>query len=321
MSLLDSMRRWLHPDPPDPMVEQAVERTVDLVDPRLRAVSGYSRKLAAAVRHARAYCDGLVDGVPGPIDMDIRAFGRDPLVHAFFAAPEDIGHMLGASREMRDYLADPLRRDADTIYSLLGMRRKEKTVVGLGRQGELITDGVPQRLLFFADHSLRELSPSVDTTRAMLRSSALDSLAQSFAAELAQLREEKQDVRTRWDQERAQARLADGGGAHALRVQEMGDRLRELASSLEPAHVLEALAGWLADPQPHLHLVPTSVSVDRLGVLSKPDAAGGDVTTLNFPELVGRDRRRWIVLLARIARDDALRAVEEHANAHRYIIV
>lgn len=320
MRLLDTLGRWLRPVPIADTEAKAIERAIDLVDPRLRVVSGYRRRMAPAVRRAVSYCDGLVDGVPGPIDMDIRAFGRDPLVHAFFSAPEDIGHMLGASRAVREFLSVPGDPGQDAFYGLIGMRRKEKTVMGLGRQGDLITDGVPQRLLYFADHTLGELSPSLDLTRQMLRASAFDSLVKSFAAQLAQVREERQEARTRWDQERAQARLADGA-AHALRAQEMAVRLRDLASSLEPAHVLEALAAWLADPEPRLHLVATSVSVDRLGVLSKPDAADPEVQTLNFPELVGRDRRRWIVMLTRISRDDALRAVEEHANAHRYLII
>ena len=94
-----------------------------------------------------------------------------------------------------------------------------------------------------------------------------------------------------------------------------------MASSLEPAHVLDALVAWLADPEPLLHLVSTSVAVDRLGVLSKPAADDPEVQMLTFPELVGRDRRRWIILLARIAREDALRAQEENREANRYLLI
>lgn len=326
MGIITNLTAWLQRPAPDTATLQAIERVVDRVDPRLRVVSGYQRKLAAAVRGALDYCDGLVQEIPGPIDIDVRAFGRDPLVHAFFAAPEDIGRMLGTSREVREFVAAREKCCGESFYALIGMRRKEKTVIGLGLQGEMIREGTPQRLLYFADHTLRELSTDPVTTRGGLRESSLDSLAGSFATHLDALRRERIDIHTAWEQERAFARsvaakAAAAADAHAHRRFELEAGLRELAGSLEPARVLEALSAWLADPAPHLHLVNTSVAVDRLGVLSRPAAGDPDVQVLNFPELVGRDRRRWIVMLARIAREDALRAQDENRAANRYLII
>ena len=326
MSMLTNLTGWLHPSTPDATTQQAIERAIDRVDPRLRVVSSYQRKLAPAVSHALEYCDGLVHEIPGPIDIGIRAFGRDPLVHAFFAAPEDIGHMLGTSREVKKFFADPQNLGAADFYALIGMRRKEKTVFGLAQQGDLIREGVPQRLLYFADHTLRELSAAPDVTRSGLRESSFESLAGSFAAHLDVLRHEKTDMHFAWEQERAFARTK---AAHAVaeadapehRRFELEAGLREMVATLEPAHVLSALAAWLADPAPRLHLISTTVAVDRLGVLSKPVADDPGVQTLNFPELVGRDRRRWIVMLTRIARDDALRAQAAHLDTNRYLII
>jgi len=326
MGILTNLTGFLRPPQPDAATQQAIERAVDRVDPRLRIVSGYQRKLAPAVRHALEYCDGLVHEIPGPIDIGIRAFGRDPLVHAFFAAPEDIGHMLGKSREVKKFVADPQNLGGDEFYALIGMRRKEKVVLGLAQQGDLIREGVPVRLLYFADHTLRELGANPDVTRSGLREASFESLAGSFAVHLDALRHEKTDIHTAWEQERAFARTlaaqaAVEADAHAHRRFELEAGLREMASSLEPAHVLDALVAWLADPEPLLHLVSTSVAVDRLGVLSKPAADDPEVQMLTFPELVGRDRRRWIILLARIAREDALRAQEENREANRYLLI
>lgn len=324
MGMLAGLKSWLAPSAVTPSEGKAIERIIERVDPRLRVVSGYQRKLSGAVRHAMGYCDGLVSAIPGPIDIDVQAFGRDPLVHAFFGAPEDIGRMLGTSREVRNFFTDPSNASADEFFGLIGMRRKEKTIVGLAQQGEMIREGVPQRLLYFADHTLRELSLDLDDTRGRLREAAFDSLAQSFGAYLEGLRRERQDMHTAWEQERAFLRGGIPGAdtdVHAHRKFEIEESLRTMATSLEPAHVLEAFAAWLANPEPRLHLISTSVSVDRLGVLSKPDIADADVQTLNFPELVGRDRRRWIVMLARIFREDAERALEESRDPHRYLVI
>ncbi len=326
MSLISTMTDWLSPNALTELERAAIEKIVDRVDPKLRVVSGYQRKLAKAVREAIEYCDALVAAIPGPIEVDVKAFGRDPLVHAVFAAPEDIGRMLGTSREMKKFIAAPENRAGDEIYGLIGMRRKEKTVLAPALQGEFVREGVPQRLLYFADHTLRELNLDVDRTREGLRQSACDSLAASFAVHLDALRREKVDVRMAWEQERAFARSAAAQAAaeaepHEHRRIEIEESLREMSSSLEPAHVLDALAEWLANPAPRLRLVSTSVYVDRLGVLSQPIPGSPDVQMLNFPELVGRDRRHWLVLLARIPRDEAVRAQKEYGDANRYIII
>lgn len=325
MSLLGKMTRWFTGPTLTKSESAAIEVAVDRVDPRLRVVSGYRRKLAASVRHAMAYCDGLVSSIPGPVDIDIRAFGADPMVHAFFSAPDDIGRMLGASLEVKQFIADPGNLRSETFHCLIGMRRKEKTVLGLGQQGSIIYEDVPQRLLYFADHTLRELSPDLDRTCQGLRASAFDSLAESFAAHVATLRHEKTHLRAAWDQERARERASSSdterATAHDQRKIEIEQSLRDMLSTLEPAHIVEALAAWLSDPEPRLHLISTPVTVDRLGVLAAPNSDAPDVRTFELPELVGRDRRRWIVLLARIGREDALRAQQETQAAHRYLLI
>lgn len=326
MGLITTMNAWLAPPALTQAERDAIEAAVDRVDPRLRVVAGYQRKLAKAVRRAVEYCDSLVASIPGPVDIDIRAFGNDPLVHAFFAAPDDIDRMLGASRELKKFVADPANLSSDDFFGLIGMRRKEKTVFAPAQQGGIIHDDVPQRLLYFADHTLRELSPDIERTRVGLRESTFHSLAGSFAAHLETLRRDKTDMRMAWEQERAFARslasqVAAEAAAHEHRKIELEQGLRAMAASLEPGHVLDALAAWLGDPEPRLHLVSTSVSVDRLGVLSKPAPGDPDIRTLDFPELVGRDRRRWIVLLARISRAAALRAQQQRRDANRYLII
>lgn len=325
MEILSNLKAWLSPAAPiDAETLKAVDRAVQVADPRLVMIGSHERKLAPAVRHALAYCDGLVAAIPGPVDINVPAFGADPLVHAVFAAPGDIGRMLGASREVRNFIADPANLAAEEFFAMIGMRRKEKTVPGLEVHGEIVQEGAPRRMLYFADHTLHELSADLDTVRHRLRMSAFESLAKSFAAHLDDLRQERLDLRNVWEQERALVRSdaqAVADGIHAQRRLELEQSLRVAAESLEPAHVLEAFAAWLAEPEPRLYIEETTVALDRLGVLSDPARNDADVQTLSLPELIGRDRRRWIVLLTRISREDALRAQQENAQESRYLII
>ena len=175
MGILSGLGRWLGPRaPPDPAIRKAIERAVEVVDPLLRTVSGYERKLAPVVGSALHYCEELAANVPGPIEINARAFSVDPLIHAMFAAPGDIGEMLGKSRELREFVADPGQCQTDDFFALLGMRQREKSVMGISLQGGVLQSDVPQRLLYFADHTLGELGSEYATTRQRLQAAAFD---------------------------------------------------------------------------------------------------------------------------------------------------
>jgi hypothetical protein len=58
-----------------------------------------------------------------------------------------------------------------------------------------------------------------------------------------------------------------------------------------------------------------------MGVISPTSVTGDGYSTLNFPELVARDRRQWIVVVARISRQDAQEALERQQQANRYLLI
>lgn len=328
------MGLWNRPPPLEEAERRAIEHAVVVVDPLLKSVSGYQRQLAGAVRHALAYCDGLVTGIPGPIQIDAHAFAADPLVHALFATADDIGAMLGRSRAVREFLAEPAGAlaGAGEFHALLGMRRREKNVMGMSLHGEIVRADTPQKLLYFFDHTLRELSADLDETRRRLRQAAFDSLALGFAAQLTEMRSERQQLHNEWDMQRARlprkpgasSVTADAHGQDRERLEALEERLRLATEALAPERVLNCLSGCLAVPELHLHLDPTTASVDRMGILcntSSHDPLDSQVSTLNLSELIGRDRRHWIVLIVRISREEALRAVERQQEANRYLII
>ena len=280
MNVISRIAGWLRPAPPLPAEERiAVERAVDRVDPLLRLVPGYQKRLAPAVRRALAHGDALVAALPGPVDVHAGAFGTDPLVRAFFSTPGDIADTLGRSQELRHYLAAPSHQLAESFYGLLGARRREKDVMGTAMFGEVMRADTPQTLLYFADHTLRAIGGDLDETRRQLRLAGFDSLADGFAA----------------------------------RRKEANGR------PLPAAEVLAELCEWLMSATDHLRLEPVSVNVDLLGV--KATGPGPGVHRISFPELVGQDRRRWTLVLARLRRDEALAAIQRQQEAVRYLII
>ena len=298
--------------PPEKALREAIERAVDAVDPRLKVVSDYESRLGPAVAHALRHCAAVAASIPGPVEVGARAFAADPLVHALFATPGDISDMLGKSREVREFFADPVNAGRDEFFGLLGMRQRYKAVAGVALNGDVVQHGVPQRLLYFADHTLGELGSGHEVTRRRLQEAAFAGLARGFASCVDELRQEHHEARTAWQMERASV---------GERRQELEERQRLAIASLAPGKLLDAFAEWLAASEQRLYLKPTEVTVDRMGVISPTAATGDGCSTLNFPELVARDRRQWIVVVARISREDAREALERQQQANRYLLI
>ena len=95
-----------------------------------------------------------------------------------------------------------------------------------------------------------------------------------------------------------------------------------MTDSLQPDRLVDALAAFLSEPKLALRLEPVRVQVDRNGVMADalniPDGQEG---SLLFPELVGRDRRRYVVMPARIPREEAERAVAKILDQQRRFII
>ena len=319
LSGLSSFAQWLRPAPPvSGPVHDALQRAARALGAQMAQEPSFQRRLQQSVSHALDYCDSLAAAVPGTIDIDRSAFANNPLVHAIFASPGDIDTMLGRSLDLRDYLdrSPAGNGNGEHLYSLLAMRRKEKPTMGMELEGNTLRSDVPQTLLYFADHTLVDLAPSLDATRGQLRLAAFDRLMACFTGHLESVRAERKRLRDHRAMESAHLTMVRGSSSgqditvHTRQIAELDARLQSVAESLQPGPIIDALAEFLAAPETSLRLEPIEVSVDRSGVIRDGKAAAeGRADTIGFPELIARDQRRHVVVLARIRREDAERAV------------
>lgn len=203
MTFLSRIDGWLRPAPDVPAeVAQAVDRAVDLVDPRLRAVPNYGQQLAPAAAQALAHCEAVVASLPDPVAIRARSFATDPLVRALFPAVEDIAVTLGRSQAVREFVAAPAGRGNGSFHALLGVRRHEKNVMGMALWGDVVHGDSPQTLLYFSDHTLFAVATELDETRRLLRAAGFESLVHGFAEDAASkgllLAEQKLDALGQW---------------------------------------------------------------------------------------------------------------------------
>lgn len=329
MSLFSSVADFLKPPAPlDRETSLSIDQAVELIDPMLIAASNLERRLAEPIEFALAYCRGLVAALPGPINISRQAFSSDPLVHAMFATADDIMQTLGRSQAVRDFLAEPGCWESEHFYAMFVARRNEKRQLGMVQVGEVIQNDVPQTVLYFTDQTLIEPSVRLDETLANLRSRAMESLFKTFRAHVELLRDEREGLRADLSLQRAHVTVLRGKTAgHEVELQtrhldELDARLREHVESLMPDQLVDALADFLKAPELALDLRPVEMTIDQLGVVHDNPEDKNHLHTINFPELIGRDMRHHLAMLARISRDEALEAVTiVRDQQHRFMLI
>src|SRR5512139_4271420 len=86
---------------PEDLIALAIERAVDGTDRRLRALSGYKKRLRPAVIHAIDHVVELVDSLPPPLELNGRNYGSDAELSAYFASVDHMNEMLSRDAELR----------------------------------------------------------------------------------------------------------------------------------------------------------------------------------------------------------------------------
>lgn len=329
MSLISSIADFLKPTPaPSPKVRRALELVGTIVDPMLNSASGFERDLAPAMDYVLGYCEGLVAGLPGPIDINRAAFSSDPLVHALFATADDIDQMLGRSQAVRDFLAEPQCWESEYLYAMFAARRQERKQMGIGQQGDVLCNDVPQVVVYFSSQTLVEPHCDLEVALENLRCRSLESLLKTFHDHVEALRSERDGLRADASMERAQLAVLRNKlpspefETHTRHLMELDTQLRKMATSLMPDQLLAALADNLREPEVSLGLSPVSITVDRLGIVSEQPGDNLNLHTLKFSEIRGRDKRSYMAMLTRIRRDEAQAAVDlVQDQRHRYMII
>jgi hypothetical protein len=309
---------WLKPKPGlDAGLRAKIDQAVSAVDPLIKQIAGYQRRLAPAVQCALAHCSEIAARIPGPVMIIRAAFASDPLVHALFSSADTIDQMFATSQCVRENFAC-LTLQTGQCCALLGMRRNEKSGFGAELAGEIVRADVPQRTLYFTDHTLAEPAPDEASLRKRLVEVFFDGLVRAIAEHVEAVRCEQAALDKEKAIASAQLRAGESNAVQTRRLESLRARLAATRDALQPEHLLETLASKLEAPENLLNLMPIELRVDRNGVIR--DGAGkGDL--LHFAELSTRDRRRRVALLALLDHVEVRRAHERYETARHYLLV
>ena len=142
------------------LVQMAVEAVVDAVDPRLRSVAGYARKIAPGMASTITHMRALATDMPAPIVLSRAAWAGDPLVNAMFATTGDVPTVLGRSEELRAFFSAPANAARGEAHALLGAVKTERSVFAPAIVDGQLRQDVAQTTMNFSAH--RVIAPGAD---------------------------------------------------------------------------------------------------------------------------------------------------------------
>lgn len=295
---------------PPSLVKMAIERAVDATDPRVRIHSGYAKVLRKPVINAIEYVIDLVDGFPEPVAVGKNALTDYPAFAALLYSEARMEQIIERDAALREFRAAN-RATTDPITALLVAQKTEKHGFGHAQVDDQVLSDVPRTTVGFDQHRLLEPAVSEQETRRLLKRRAFDHLLSVALAQIAERKEERENLtsrkallRSKLDIVRRGAGFAQHAGAPEqsqlqARLEEIDEQLGKLGSPEGTlSDNLVIIAAVLAEAGRHLWLEDKVLCLDKLYVLH--DKPGTSAPQTVFKELHNSEGLQVTILMISI---------------------
>lgn len=304
----------------DEEVRLAIEHVVDEINPKLRAVSNYRKKLRQPVERALAFSKEIVASVPGPVAVNRTAWSSDPMVRAFFTGVEDMRQVLSRNDEVHDYFAGD-KSAQQPCYALLNMQRSERTVLGVEGSGDIIKRDVLQTSVSFKDRKVVKPAASEAQLRQELEQRAFEVLVAYVLERITAMIADRHSLKEKQLLLDMQLRLAqvkqaslsslledrDAGAEDldALQQQQHTTQAFEQASArlLTLDDYIDRITEVLGHPAEHFSARHITMRLSQMNI-KRDEQAPGAANDLELTELLLGDEIRRIVLTITFPRDE-----------------
>jgi len=296
------------------LVALAIERVVDGTDPRLRALSGYRKKLQPAVVGALDYTMELVDGLPPSIALSPEQFSHDDYIRSFFVSPNHITEFLTRSPNLHGYLEKRRGLDPEFIHALLVLTRVERKVLGVEMVGELLTRDMQQVSVSFSNPRMSGVKDEEAKNRFEIKKNVFDYFVDQALKDIVSARERERESKQQRDllaRKRLTLKsgnwgmgsLLAGEGDKVVNSEKMEQELNRLEDELQQHETspftldkyLESIVNSLNDVRGRLWNEPVLVRLDRMGIKSEKESDSAAVS-LQLNEYCSANGARIIAL-------------------------
>jgi hypothetical protein len=317
-------------------LQAGIAQVVEQVDPRLRLISNYQKKLKPGVEVALRYAAELATRLPAAREASAKTWNTDATIHALFTSVADLRTFFGRSKGLRTLFSSP-EANLDEGFAMIAMSRREHKRFGTRSQGDTMQRDVMQTSVDFFDRVLLAPAVSEDEVKRRLQERVFERLVLHTLADLAARRSRKDTL----ERERAvlksrlkilQGKPVDTGspfepgviGTHDLEVvrDELARNERDLHDVLTRTQTLDdSLAhvnAVLGQPEEHFSLASITMRLDRMNIMMDEHSTKvGEPVTLMEATVVGQAPR--VGLLVKFPRSEMPPEEDLVKQARRYL--
>ena len=201
--MLNRIGRLFHTNKPE---NELIDYVVNTIEPKLKQVRGYRKKLQGPLRLCREQCRAIVAEIPGPIYLKRSGYCDNPLLKAAFSTSDRFENLLSrADKTTSQNILSGVERVA-----LLTMKSREKTIFGTKKQGDMIIGDAALRTINFTDHNIVGLATTLASSREALEKYTLEIIVETAARQLSEIRTKLVDLRQRQEWLRAMDKVFGG---------------------------------------------------------------------------------------------------------------
>ena len=288
---------------PANVLNEAIERVVDGIEPKMRYFPGYKKILNHSVDTSLAYISNLVDAIPDPVFISSKTFITDPQVKAYFVSIAAIQDIFSYCTELRDFFEVPENCKLGEAYALLCMNETEKSVLGMELHGNIIERDVMQTVLNFSEHKILSPAASEAEVRKGVKQCIFDALITHALQQIVELKQQKQglEIQRSLLNSRLKTRQSQGGGLSRLlasateaelpanikqQIEANEKKLQKLPASWDaPRFYMEIIKNTLTRPENFICIQAKSFNITKTGIVTRDDSSQS-VSTIHFNEIL-----------------------------------
>ena len=192
MGLLDRLFGRRSDDGSDELLTRALDRTVEVVEPRLALASDWRARLTPGVEAAVDFARSTASELQDFHEAAPAAWNADPLVRAMFATADDVRTSLGRSDELRGFLG---QTDAGSdCYAVLGADFATRRVLGAALEGDQVRHDAALTQAHFGAHRIRIVADSPEPLRRAVGVRVFNELLLAATRRLAEADQQRKDL-------------------------------------------------------------------------------------------------------------------------------
>jgi hypothetical protein len=317
------------------VIETRIEQVVGIVNPRLKLVPGYRRRLAPAVEQAVLYCRKIEAQIPRAIEASAALWADNPVLRAVFASARDVPAVFSRSRAVQDFFDQA--PDADHVWAALRFIRCEEQRVVVATSGDVVQRDVVRTAVSCGDKKVVLPSGCEQEARLEIRRRAFRFLATEALRQIASAAVISNDLATQRSillgrlmilkgQRAGLETVVGHGGRREVQIDEVEASLSRNEQALAACsiagnaleHAIERIQHVLMHGADHLHIETARLRLDQMNLVV-PEGSDEAAVDIALPLVVVRSAPVISLLPCSFPRRELIRRRTLLSDAQRWV--